>query len=81
MSLKGKHFTIKYFYCKLTKFYPFRMMVFYNKAIVVKIVLAGVSHLFDLIKDSVILVEISRSQRGIIALFGQTKPYIKSVCT
>ena len=56
------------------------MEVFYNIAIVAKIASAGVMHLFDLIKDSIILFEISHSQRGIVNLMGQAKPYIKFVC-
>ena len=44
--------------------------------IVVKIALVAVSHLFDLIKDSLILVEISRSQGGINSIMNQNQPYI-----
>ena len=60
----------------------FRMKVFFDKVIVVKIILVSVSHLFDLMKDSLILVEISRSQQGgVLHLFmKQSKPYVGWVC-
>ena len=60
--------------------FSFRIKVFLKKVIAVKITLAAVSHLLDLVKDIIILVEISHSQGRIVNLMSQTKPYIKSVC-
>ena len=51
-----------------------------KKFVTVKIVLVGVLHLVDLIKDSLILFEISRSQGGITQIvMHQPTPYIRWV--
>ena len=51
-----------------------------KKIIVVKIALVAVSHLFDLIKDSLILVEISKSQGGLDSIMNENQqPYIRWV--
>ena len=44
-----------------------------------KIILAPTSHLLDLAKDSLILVEVALSQGGFLLLMAQPKPYIKGV--
>ena len=47
--------------------------------VMVKIVVVAVSILVDLIKDSLILVEISLSQGSFLEIMKQPKPYIRWV--
>lgn len=56
-------------------------MAFSKKLIVVKIVFIAVSHLFDLMKDCLILVEISNSQGGIRELMNPARPLIIKLVT
>ena len=53
-----------------------RMKPLFKKIVVVKIVLIAIAHLFDLIKDSLILKEISISQGGIRELMKPQRPQI-----
>ena len=52
------------------------MKPLFKKTVVVKIVFITIAHLFDLIKDSLILKEISISQGGISELMNPQKPQI-----
>ena len=52
------------------------MKPLFRKIVVVKIVFITVAHLFDLIKDSLILKEISASQGGISELMKPQRPQI-----
>ena len=52
------------------------MKPLFKKTVVVKIVFITIAHLFDLIKDSLILKEISISQGGIRELMKPQRPQI-----
>ena len=50
-----------------------------QKILTLKIIVASTSHLLDLTKDALILVEVAFSQGGFVLLMAQPKPYIKGV--